>query len=73
LEAEVVDTTAAGDTFVGALAVALGEGRAPADALAWATAAAALSVERAGASSSMPHRPAVDERAARAAAAHPVP
>jgi ribokinase len=69
LRAEVVDTTAAGDTFVGALAVALGEGRAPADALAWATAAAALSVERTGASSSMPHRAAIDARAA----AQPVP
>ena len=73
LKAEAVDTTAAGDTFVGALAVALGEGRAPGDALAWATAAAALSVERAGASSSMPHRPDIDERAARAAVAHPLP
>lgn len=73
LEAEAVDTTAAGDTFVGALAVALGEGRAADEALAWATAAAALSVGRAGASSSMPHRPAIDALAARAAAAHPVP
>lgn len=64
LAADVLDTTAAGDTFVGALAVALGEGRAPADALGWATAASALSVERAGASSSMPHRAAIDARAA---------
>ncbi|GAA3713576.1 ribokinase [Streptomyces tremellae] len=61
-----VDTTAAGDTFVGALAVALGEGRPAADALAWATAASALSVERHGASSSMPERAAIDRRAASA-------
>lgn len=67
LPARVVDTTAAGDTFVGALAVALGEGRATADALRWATAASALSVEHPGASTSMPDRAAID---ARAAAAH---
>jgi ribokinase len=65
LPARAVDTTAAGDTFVGALAVALGEGRAVPDALAWATAAAALSVEREGASSSMPDRARIDARAAR--------
>ncbi|MEE1755014.1 ribokinase [Streptomyces sp. SP18CS02] len=55
-----VDTTAAGDTFVGALAVALGEGRPVPDALAWASAAAALSVQRPGASSSMPYRTEID-------------
>ncbi|MFD8551795.1 ribokinase [Streptomyces fradiae] len=55
-----VDTTAAGDTFTGALAVALAEGRPVPDALAWASAAAALSVGRAGASSSMPYREEID-------------
>jgi ribokinase len=55
-----VDTTAAGDTFTGALAVALGEGRAPDDALAWATSAAAVSVQRAGAARSMPDRAQID-------------
>ncbi|MFJ8695216.1 ribokinase [Streptomyces roseolilacinus] len=55
-----VDTTAAGDTFTGALAVALGEGRAVPDALAWASAAASLSVQRAGASSSMPYRSEIE-------------
>lgn len=55
-----VDTTAAGDTFVGCLAVALAEGRPVADALRWATAAASLSVQRAGASNSMPTRAEVD-------------
>lgn len=56
LPVRAVDTTAAGDTFVGALAVARGEGRGPEEALRFATAAAALSVQRAGASTSMPHR-----------------
>ncbi|MDT0317597.1 ribokinase [Streptomyces millisiae] len=55
-----VDTTAAGDTFVGALAVARGEGRPMAAALAWASAAAGLSVTRPGASSSMPCRKEID-------------
>ncbi|QNP62802.1 ribokinase [Streptomyces genisteinicus] len=55
-----VDTTAAGDTFVGTLAVALAEGRPVEQALAWASAAAALSVQRPGASTSMPYRPEID-------------
>ncbi len=62
-EVDPVDTTAAGDTFVGALAVALGEGRAMPDALAWAGTAAALSVQRAGAAPSMPHRSEIDASA----------
>ncbi|GAA5065749.1 ribokinase [Thermocatellispora tengchongensis] len=57
---EAVDTTAAGDTFVGALAVARGEGRPPAEALRFASAAAALSVQREGASTSMPARESID-------------
>ncbi|MFI0421825.1 ribokinase [Spongiactinospora sp. 9N601] len=55
-----VDTTAAGDTFVGALAVARSEGGEPAAALRFASAAAALSVQREGATTSMPHRAAID-------------
>lgn len=55
-----VDTTAAGDCFVGALAVALLEGKPLADAIAFANAAASLSVQKFGASSSLPDRPAVD-------------
>ncbi|MGW7286987.1 ribokinase [Streptomyces sp. NPDC054847] len=55
-----VDTTAAGDTFVGALAVALGEKKPIRQCLAWACAAAALSVQRPGASSSMPYRSEID-------------
>ncbi|MFE6618479.1 ribokinase [Streptomyces sp. NPDC057740] len=57
-----VDSTGAGDTFVGALAVALGEGRPMHDALAWAAEAAALSVQREGATVSMPYRPEIEER-----------
>jgi ribokinase len=55
-----VDTTAAGDTFVGALAVALGENKSVPEALTWASAAAALSVQRPGATSSMPYRTEID-------------
>ncbi|MQY15827.1 Bifunctional ribokinase/ribose-5-phosphate isomerase A [Streptomyces sp. RB5] len=56
-----VDTTAAGDTFVGALAAATAGGRPMPEALRWASAAAALSVQRPGASASMPAREAIDE------------
>lgn len=51
-----VDTTAAGDVFNGALAVALGEGRGLLDAVRFANAAAALSVMRPGAQPSAPLR-----------------
>lgn len=59
-EVEAVDTTAAGDTFAGVLAVGLAEGLDWDDALRRASAAAALSVQRAGASSSMPDRAEID-------------
>ncbi|MFC8260274.1 ribokinase [Streptomyces sp. NPDC057291] len=59
-EVTAVDTTGAGDTFVGALAVALGEGRAVPEALAWASTAAALCVQKPGASTSMPYRSEID-------------
>jgi ribokinase len=55
-----VDSTGAGDTFVGTLAVALGEGRPMPQALRWAAEAAALSVQREGASTSMPYRSEID-------------
>ncbi|HVT92518.1 MAG TPA: ribokinase [Bryobacteraceae bacterium] len=55
-----VDTTAAGDTFNAALAVALAEGKEMPDALRFANAAAAISVTRAGAQSSVPSRAEVD-------------
>lgn len=56
-----VDTTAAGDTFTGTLAVALSEGQAPAAAVRWANGAAAISVTRFGASPAMPHRDEIDQ------------
>jgi len=49
-----VDATAAGDAFVGALAVALSRGKAPADAAQFCTAAAAITVGRFGAQQSLP-------------------
>lgn len=57
---EVVDTTGAGDTFCGALAVALAEGQVPEQALRFASAAAALAVTRAGAQPSLPRRAQVE-------------
>ncbi|MFI6735556.1 ribokinase [Nonomuraea sp. NPDC050451] len=56
VKVEAVDTTAAGDTFVGAFAVARSEGMGVAEALGFASTAAALSVQREGASTSMPTR-----------------
>ncbi|KPL53620.1 hypothetical protein ABB55_16525 [Prosthecomicrobium hirschii] len=49
-----VDTTGAGDCFVGTLAAGLGSGTGLADALETANAAAALSVQKPGAAPSMP-------------------
>lgn len=54
------DTTAAGDTFNAALAVALAEDREIEDALQFANAAAAISVTRMGAQASVPSRSEVD-------------
>jgi ribokinase len=55
-----VDATAAGDAFNGALAVGLSEGRSLVEAARWANAAAALSVTRRGAQSSLPTRREID-------------
>lgn len=54
--AQAVDTTAAGDVFNGALAVALGNGDTLRDAAQFAMAAAALSVAVRGAIPSIPYR-----------------
>ena len=54
------DTTAAGDTFNAALAVALTEGLPLKEGLRFANAAAALSVTRPGAQASIPSRTEVD-------------
>ena len=57
---KALDTTAAGDTFNGALAVALAEGRALPDAVRFANAAAAISVTRLGAQPSAPKRQEIE-------------
>ncbi len=56
----VVDSTAAGDAFNGALAVALADEKPIPDALRFGSAAAAISVTRSGAQSSMPTRAEVE-------------
>jgi len=53
---KAVDCVAAGDTFNGAFAVALAEGKSCADAIAFAQKASAISVTRPGAQSSVPYR-----------------
>ncbi len=58
---KVVDTTAAGDSFIGGLVVALGEGKSMDDALEFSRAVASLTVSAAGAQTSLPLRAAVDD------------
>ncbi|HIQ02667.1 MAG TPA: ribokinase [Anaerolineales bacterium] len=57
---EPVDTTAAGDAFNGALAVALAEGQSIEDAIRFANAAGALAAIRQGAQPSLPTRREVE-------------
>jgi ribokinase len=66
LKAKVVDTTGAGDCFVGALAARLAMGADIIEAARYANAAAACSVERLGAAPSMPTPKEVAARRARA-------
>ena len=61
-KARVVDTTGAGDSFSGALAVALGEGKGLLDAARFANRAASMSVEVEGVVPSLPYREAVEAR-----------
>jgi ribokinase len=60
-----VDTTGAGDTFVGVLAVSLAEKRGIPEAMRRACAAASLSCLKLGAQAGMPERDAIDRDLAR--------
>ena len=62
---EAVDTTAAGDVFNAALALAVAEGRSIGDGMRFANAAAAVSVSRRGAQNSAPCRADVEHILAR--------
>jgi ribokinase len=65
---EAVDTTGAGDCFVGAVAAQLAGGKSIGDALVYANAAASICVQRMGAAPSMP---AAAEVAAALSTSHP--
>ena len=58
---KAVDTTAAGDVFVGAVATYLSEDKGILDAAHWATAASALTVTQFGAQASIPFRSDIDQ------------
>jgi ribokinase len=53
---KAIDTTAAGDVFAGALAVAISEGKKTEEAVVFANKAAGISVTRMGAQASAPYR-----------------
>ncbi len=57
---KAVDTTGAGDTYSGALCVALSEGKTLKQAAEFATAASALQVQKMGAQNAMPYRKDLD-------------
>jgi ribokinase len=56
----VVDTTAAGDAFVGALSAAIVDGRSVADAIRFGCAAGALAATKLGAEPSLPRRAEIE-------------
>lgn len=56
LKVKAVDTTAAGDTFCGAISVALSEGKSLVDAIKFANQCGAVTVTRMGAQASIPYR-----------------
>ncbi len=60
-EVDAVDSTAAGDTFIGAFAASFLSSHDPESALLYATAASALSVTRLGAQTSIPRREEVEK------------
>ena len=60
LKVDAVDTTGAGDTYCGALCVALAEGKALPEAARFATASSAISVTKMGAQTAIPSRAEID-------------
>lgn len=61
VESSVVDTTAAGDSFIGGIAAALAEGKPMREAVRFATYASSITVSRPGAGKSIPSRQEVLE------------
>jgi len=57
---KAVDTTAAGDSFAGALAVAFSEGKGIDEAISFANSVGAMTVQKKGAQSSLPSREEVE-------------
>lgn len=72
-QVKVIDTTAAGDTFCGALAVAIIEEMSLEHAVRFATAASAISVTRMGAWPSIPKRQEIDALVEKMQEAGPTP
>ena len=60
IRVDAVDTTGAGDTFSAAFCVALGEGKAPEEAIRFANVAAGLAVTKYGVVESIPTREEID-------------
>ena len=58
--AQAIDTTAAGDTYVGALVTKLAEGASMREAMIFASKASSITVTRRGAQQSIPYRNEVD-------------
>jgi ribokinase len=57
---KVIDTTGAGDAFLGGFAAALAEGRAPIDAVRFASVTAGIAVTRPGTAPAMPARAEIE-------------
>lgn len=62
--AQVTDTTAAGDSFIGGLCAAMAGGQSMQEALSFAAAVASCTIEKRGAIPSLPDRKQADNRAA---------
>lgn len=61
IKVDAIDTTAAGDSFTGALALALSESKSIKSAIEFATYVAALTVTKEGAQASLPYRDEVEK------------